>query len=184
MTAAAQLANWIAEKHSGQLIRKTNTSYFSHLTTVASIAKPATRLGYEIGLCHDLLEDTDTTSDDLLHALLRFGYIKPDAYEIMGSVLELTDVYTKKTYPDLSKAKRKKLESERLSYVSASAQTVKYADLMDNIEWMLVHDQKHAKKYLKKKRLLINSLNRGNGQLRQQALNLIDKSLSELKLDL
>ena len=178
---AAELANWVANQHSGQLIKKTNIPYFNHLITVASMAKPATRMGYEIGLCHDLLEDTDTTSEELLQALLGFGYSKTDAHEITGSVLELTDVYTKKAYPDLNKAERKKLESERLLSISASAQTVKYADLMDNIGWMLVHDLKHAKKYLKKKRLLLGSLNRGDNQLRQLALKLIDKSLLALK---
>ncbi|WP_316845192.1 hypothetical protein [Pedobacter psychrodurus] len=181
MTASAQLAHWVAVQHAGQLIRKTKTPYFNHLTTVAAKARSATRLGYEIGLCHDLLEDTGTTRHQLLHALLSFGYSKSDAHEITGSVLELTDVYTKKAYPDLNKAERKKLESERLLSISASAQTVKYADLIDNIGWMLVHDQKHVKKYLKKKRLLITCLTRGNSILRQQALVFVDKSLSTLK---
>jgi (p)ppGpp synthase/HD superfamily hydrolase len=177
MTAAEQLTSWVAAQHSGQLIKKTNTPYFSHLITVASIAKSATRLGYEIGLCHDLLEDTDITEDKLLQALLHFGYPQADANEIVSCVTALTDVYTKKAYPNLSKTKRKKLESDRLLSISPPAQTVKYADLMDNVGWMLIHDQKHAKRYLKKKRLLIASLDQGDHNLRQQALGLIDKSL-------
>ncbi|KQM74789.1 hypothetical protein ASE74_02070 [Pedobacter sp. Leaf216] len=181
MTASAQLAKWVAEQHAGQLVRNTNKPYFNHLETVATLAGPVTRLGYEIGLCHDLLEDTNTNGDDLQNALIRFGYAKSDASEIMNCVIELTDVYTKKAYPYLHKVKRKKLEAERLFKVSAAAQTVKYADLMDNIDWMMQHDQKHATKYLNKKRLLIANLNQGNAQLRQQVLNLINKCLLTLK---
>jgi len=177
ITAAEQLANWVADQHSGQIIKKTGTPYLNHLITVATMAKPAVRLGYEIGLCHDLLEDTHATGNELLHTLRNFGYPETDAHEITASVLELTDVYTKKAYPNLSKTQRKKLESTRLLTISASAQTVKYADLIDNINWVLIYDPKHAEKYLKKKRLLLSGLNRGDSALRQQALELINHSL-------
>lgn len=183
MTAAEKLADWVADQHSGQLIRKTCISYFSHLMAVASCATSAAKLGYEVGLCHDLLEDTATTKDGLLQALLQFGYPASEAILITNAVVELTDVYTKNAYPYLSKTKRKKLESKRLLTISALAQTVKYADLMDNMRWMLVYDLKHAKKYLKKKRHLIMGLNRGDRNLQQQALALAGKSLSGFKFN-
>lgn len=177
MTPAEQLTDWVALRHEGQMIRRTEEPYFNHLVAVAELSKSAVALGYEIGLCHDLLEDTDTTSKELLTALLSFGYTDQEAGTITACVVELTDVFTSEAYPLLSKAKRKKRESARLLTITAAAQTVKYADLVYNINWVLKYDQKHAHKYLLKKQVLLTGLNRGNEELRQKAIDLIQQSL-------
>lgn len=134
------------------------------------------RLGYEIGLCHDLLEDTDTRPEELRESLLSFGYSEEEAAHITGCVLELTDVFTAAAFPDLSKKKRKKKESARLVGISADAQTVKYADLIYNIGWVLQYDQKNAKRYLHKKKRLLDRLKKGNEALRRPAMSLIAES--------
>lgn len=177
MTRSEKLASWVADKHKNQLIKCTVLPYFDHLNKVALLAKGATEWGYETGLCHDLLEDTNTTSADLNAALLNFGYPEAIADLITFNVIELTDVFTKTAYPNLSKKERKKMESKRLQTLSPAAQTVKYADLIDNIAWMMKYDLRHAAKYLKKKATLLLSLNRGNEELRQQAMGIIRQEL-------
>lgn len=177
MTGSKQLANWVAEKHKNQLIKQTALPYFDHLNKVAQLAKDAVVWGYEIGLCHDLLEDTNTTGNELNETLIGFGYPASVADLITAQVIALTDVFTRTAYPGLSKKERKKLENKRLETLSATAQTVKYADLIDNVTWMMEHDTKHAAKYLKKKAALLLKLNRGNDELRQRALNMISHQL-------
>ena len=173
MNAVAQLTDWVAGKHAGQIIRRTTAPYLNHLLEVANLAKSAAFLGYEIGLCHDLLEDTDTTAEDLTDALLSFGYTQQEAGHITACVEELTDVFTAAAFPQMRKKKRKKRESKRLTAISPDAQTVKYADLIYNIGWVLAYDCKHAKRYLQKKMQLLARLNRGDAALRQQAIDLI-----------
>jgi len=166
-----RLTEWVKKKHSAQLIRRTKEPYYNHLIAVAEMAAPFLTLGYEIGLCHDLLEDTDSTQEDLMKALLRFGYPDVDAEFITSCVVELTDVFTADAYPGLSKAERKNREAARLMTMTAAAQTVKYADLIYNVKWVLTYDHKHAQKYRRKKALLLADMNGGNEELWQQAVN-------------
>lgn len=180
MTPAERLTEWVARKHGGQIIRRTDLPYFSHLTTVAALAGAVAELGYETGLCHDLLEDTTVTNAELYNALSGFGYSVHDAGLITKSVVELTDVFTASAYPDDNKKERKKRESARLATISGLAQTVKYGDLIDNINWVLKYDQKRAKKYLKKKKLLLENLTKGDHNLRQKAFDSIHSGLGAL----
>lgn len=177
MTPVELLTNWVKLKHAGQLIKRSGEPYFNHLIAVAEMAKPVTLMGYEIGLCHDLLEDTATDEEELLENLIHFGYEHTIANYITNCVLELTDVYTASIYPDLSKVERKEKEATRRVTISPGAQTVEYADLIYNIGWMLQYNQKHAKKYLKRKRALIGQMATGDPVLRQEALAIIDKAL-------
>lgn len=177
MKPAKQLALWIAQRHAGQRIKRSSEPYLNHLLAVAKLSKHAAYLGYEIGLCHDLLEDTDTDTDTLGKALLSFGYDEIQMDHIVTCVLELTDVYTSEAYPDLSKKQRKHEEQKRLATIGVDAQTVKYADLIYNVGWVLTYDRKHAKRYLKKKLRLLNTLTKGDQLLRRTALNLIAASI-------
>lgn len=181
MITAEKLADWVRVKYSGQLIRRTEKPYIDHLTAVAEMAKPAVAFGYEIGLCHDLLEDTDVSEEELRGVLISLGYTIIDAGLITNCVKELTDVFTAAAYPDWSKPERKAREAERLISISTTAQTVKYCDLIDNIDWVLKFDQKHAKKYLKKKKLLISMMDKGDEGLRQRLRNVINKGLSSIR---
>lgn len=176
MNRKEKLLTWIEKQHEGQLIKDTSEPYLNHLTEVARLAS-IIPLGYEIGLCHDLFEETKITESDLKSALTTFNYNQAEADIISIAVTELTDVFTKKDYPDLSKSVRKKMEAERLANISPAAQTVKYADLIYNIGWMLEHDRKHVKKYLKRKRLLIKYMKAGHTFLRDQVIQRIESAL-------
>lgn len=175
-----QLKQWIKKQHRDQIIRRTNELYFNHLVFVAEEAGVFNRLSYEIGLCHDLLEKTRVTADQLYEALLGFGYREESAAHITGCVVELTDVYTKETYPYLKKKERKKLEMNRLATISADAQTVKYADLIYNIQWMRAYDVEGLSKYLRRKQNLLSTMEKGDDRLRAEASLLIATSLKSL----
>jgi len=181
MTPVENLVNWVAVQHHGQLIKRTLEPYFNHVLTVANLAKPVVTLGFEIGLCHDLLEDTDTTAEELPVRLITFGYTETEANTIAIAVVELTDVFTREAYPDLKKKERKKMEQGRLLLISPAAQTVKCCDLIYNIKWMLRYERKHAKKYLQKKQILVTGLIGADPGLRQQTLDLIQIGLSDVR---
>jgi len=134
-------------------------------------------LGYEIGLCHDLLEKTTVTTNALKDALLEFGYGKAAAITIVSAVTELTNVFTKTAYPDMRKTVRKEREAERMANISPNAQTVKYADLLYNTDWMQAHDHKHLKKYLKKKQFFLKTMCKGDQSLYCNLLQHIEMAL-------
>jgi (p)ppGpp synthase/HD superfamily hydrolase len=176
MNRIGKLLNWIKQRHEGQMIRCTEEPYINHLIAVAELAS-IIPLGYEIGLCHDLFEETETTRNELHSALTDFEYTNQEADLIVNCAVELTDVFTKKNYPELKKKVRKVKEAERLAAISSAAQTIKYSDLIYNIEWVLQYDFKHARKYLQKKRLLLAAMPGGVQKLSQRAMGLIDNAL-------
>lgn len=97
------LFEFVVHKHKGQVRKYTGEPYFNHVKAVAEMADGIVPFGYEIGLCHDLLEDTDCERNELNEALKRFGYSKPDAWYITIGVDDLTDVFTSKDYQQYPK---------------------------------------------------------------------------------
>ena len=178
MSRQQLLTDWVKLKHQGQFIRKTDEPYFNHLLFVANTVAGKTQFGYEVGLCHDLLEDTDTNAAELSETLIFFGYDDVETAIIVAEVIELTDQFTKTAFPELKKADRKAREAMRLATISPAAQTVKYADLLYNIGWVMSYDLKNAAAYLEKKRLLLTNMNLGDNSLRRQAIDLIINSLA------
>lgn len=176
MNCTDQLIEWIKQQHEGQQIRGTTEPYINHLIAVAEMAA-LVPLGYEIGLCHDLLEETEVSKTELYSALTGFGYSNQEADFILNCTIELTDVFTKKAYPDLTKKIRKEREAARLVTISSAAQTIKYGDLIYNIAWMLKYDLRHAGKYLRKKQLLLMSMTNGDRNLHRKALKMADDAL-------
>lgn len=156
------LLAFVALEHQGQKRKYTGEPYLVHLQAVANMADGACRLGYEIGLCHDLFEDTDCTDFELIDALQRFGYEAHEIRFIVHAVIELTDVYITERFPQLNREKRKSLERDRLAKITYDAQTVKYCDLMDNTVSIVKHDPDFAKVYVKEKEEILNKMKDGN----------------------
>jgi len=174
---AELLTQWVAKKHRRQTKKYTGDPYFTHLESVAAMAKPATLMGYEIGLCHDILEDTSVTRNELFEALLDFGYNDMEANYITVRVVELTDVFKSSSYPGLNRVERKEKEAQRLMTISPGAQTVKYCDLIDNMPLVIKYDEEHAIEYLRKKKLLLAGMVDGDKSLRKTAMGIIEKGL-------
>lgn len=144
-TPREHLYCFVALKHFEQKRKYTGEPYLSHLKAVAEMADGKCKFGYEIGLCHDLLEDTDCTGAELSEVLLRFGYDVPHAYKIYSAVCDLTDEYTHEKFPQHNRKVRKELEAYRLHGIAKEAQTVKYCDIINNSESILQHDPGFAK---------------------------------------
>ncbi len=171
---------FVTLKHHQQKRKYTGEPYFNHVKAVAEMADGMCKFGYEIGLCHDLLEDTDCQISELDDALMRFGYNLYDAAMIVNRVFELTDVYIPEAFPQLNRAKRKSLEAERLGKTSYEAQTVKYCDLMHNTESIVKHDKSFAKIYLAEKATILKHMNAGNEVTYKKCKRVLKSALKQL----
>lgn len=161
------LTNFVNEKHGGQLRKYTNEPYVTHPIEVALIL--IERFGYseddiyvEVALCHDLLEDTDCTKNELVEELKSIGYNPWDAVSIVSCVMELTDVYTHENFPAINRKQRKRLEGNLLALSSTISQTVKYADILSNTPSITEHDPKFAKVYLSEIDELLSKMDKGD----------------------
>lgn len=129
--------NFATIKHTNQKRKYTGEPYVSHCISVAKILVDS---GCEepciiAAILHDTIEDTQTTYEELEN---NFGTV------IAQLVRELTD-------PPLSagnRATRKQITRERLRSASWYAKTIKYADLIHNIESITEHDHKFARTFL------------------------------------
>lgn len=161
---------FVGLKHHGQVRKYTGEPYFNHLRAVAEMADGKCKFGYEIGLCHDLFEDTDCTRQELWNALKRFGYDEINCHRIVSFVDDLTDEYTPEQFPKTNRLHRKTFEANRLHKISPDAQTVKYCDIINNSESILQHDPGFAKKYIPEMKMVLEGMNKGNQELYKLAL--------------
>jgi (p)ppGpp synthase/HD superfamily hydrolase len=131
-------------------------------------------------LLHDVLEDTSVTAAEILAFLeLRLG--TGAAAETLRLVTELTDVYVKSAYPKLNRYTRKRKEQERLATISPDAQTIKYADIIDNCLEIPAHDPGFAPRFLKECRDNLRVLTLGHPGLYQKALDAVQRELDGLR---
>jgi (p)ppGpp synthase/HD superfamily hydrolase len=174
------LTNWVRDKHEQQKRKYTGEPYFLHLVAVADMAKEITRFGYEIGLCHDLIEDARVTSNELFEELLKLGYDDEEANYITIRVVDLTDVYTTEAFPNMNRKARKLAEASRLHTISPGAQTVKYCDLINNTESIVQYDPGFARKYLQEKKEILEGMTNGNKEMYDQAIVVMNQALLKL----
>jgi (p)ppGpp synthase/HD superfamily hydrolase len=131
-------------------------------------------------LLHDVLEDTPVTQQQL-HEFLRSVLDNDSADTTLGLVVELTDVYVKETFPSLNRKQRKIKEAERLSRISGAAQTIKYADVIDNAD-VTFSDVDFAMVYLKEAQQFLKKMNKGNSVLYKEVMNTIARCINFLKV--
>lgn len=162
--------------HHGQKRKYTGEPYFTHCVAVANMADGKCRFGYEIALCHDLFEDTNCSHKELQDALIRFGYFRNEAEYIVDCVVQLTDIYTSEDFPEVNRAKRKELESNRLHKIGYEAQTVKYCDLIHNTESIVKYDKGFAVKYLAEKATILKGMNKGNPAMYAKCKRVLKKA--------
>lgn len=130
-------------------------------------------------LLHDVLEDTPVKAHEIESALL----VVMDADDVRRTlrfVIELTDIYIKKDFPRLKRSRRKEKEVQRLSAVSAEAQTIKYADIIDNVTDIVRQDTDFARVYVREAKAMLTAMNDGNEELLKRALALVDRCLLTL----
>ena len=165
-----QRAEMFAQQaHKDHKRKYTGDPYYVHLDEVRRIVAGAG--GSEdmqaAALLHDTVEDTSVTSADIMK---EFGP------RIAKLVVELTDISKPE---DGNRATRKAMDRDKLSGVSAEAQTIKYADLISNGKDIMQNDPKFAKVYMKEKADLLRVMKRGNSNLRSAALAMLPDELKE-----
>jgi len=123
-----------ADRAHGEQTRKyIPDRYIVHPVRVMNICKEYTNdiTILAAALLHDVLEDTSVTKTEIQNFQLRL-MDAAQAEKTVKLVEELTDVYIKNDYPGWNRHKRKDKEAERLEATSPEAQTIKYADIIDN----------------------------------------------------
>lgn len=157
---AMQLA---ARKHGEQKRRYTGEPYTVHLLRVAQLCEWA-GLSIEtqtVAILHDVFEDTNCTEDEVW-AWVHSPFLK----EIVRDVKALTDT---PVTPGMNRAQRKVLDRERLAQASASAQSVKCADIADNLPSIVEHDKDFARVVLPEVYETLKVLKKANAQLYELA---------------
>lgn len=175
MNKLKEIIELAKELHGDQKRKYTGEPYVNHTIQVAKIVKNYggdDNMVYAAVL-HDVLEDTPIRELDLLDRLLDILNTK-DSIDVLKLVKELTDVYTKDNYPDVNRKGRKEMEAIRMGRISPKAQTIKYADLLDNGQDIMKNDPKFGRVYLKEKELILKYMNKGNQELYKKCIKSLD----------
>lgn len=155
--------------HAGQKRKYDGAPYIEHparvAETVSSFCKDEAAVA--AAWLHDTVEDCGVTLAEIRR---RFGD------EVHGLVRWLTHVYTSEMFPHLNRATRKRLEADRLSVAPATAQTVKYADVLDNTKDIVSHDAEFATVYVREMRYLLSVCIDGDPALYAHVLCLVVKA--------
>jgi guanosine-3',5'-bis(diphosphate) 3'-pyrophosphohydrolase len=169
-----QVEAFASRAHGTQQRKYTPEPYIVHPVRVMKLCRE-----YTSDICilcaallHDVLEDTPVTLEEMYSFLVK--HLPPDqALRAVNLVVELTDVYNRR--------RRKQLETERLEKTSADSQTVKYADIIDNTNEIVVYDKDFAHLFLHECRAQLRKLDEGDPLLYTRALNAVELSLDQLK---
>lgn len=171
MDSAEASARDFAERHHqaiGQQRKYTGEPYIVHPAAVAALVRtvPHTPAMLAAAWLHDTVEDTQATLADIESV---FG----------AEVAALVHMLTKASSPaDGGRVARKALDLAHYARASADAQTIKLADVVDNLRTVAVHDPEFAVLYLAEKAELIEALAAGDSWLRQLAQQTLEAAKS------
>lgn len=152
------ITGFAKKAHGDQKRKYTGEPYVYHTIAVSKLVKEQ---GGDLNmqaaaLLHDVLEDTRVGHQELRTFL--YSVDEESAEDVLQLVVELTDVYTKESFPHLNRKVRKELEAERLGRCSARAKRIKLADMEDNTSSIVERDPDFAKVYLKEKARLLEKI--------------------------
>lgn len=80
----------------------------------------------------------------------------------------------------MDRRSRKDREAARLSSVAPEAQSIKYADIIDNVTDIMREDTNFATVYVREAKKMLVEMKAGHPVLRERAMTLVDKCLREL----
>jgi guanosine-3',5'-bis(diphosphate) 3'-pyrophosphohydrolase len=178
----SQIQSFADNAHGDQKRKYTPDRYIVHPTRVMEICNQYTndRAVLAAALLHDVLEDTNTKKEDI-EDFLKTIMDQNQVQRTIKLVIELTDVYVKNNYPGWNRRKRKSREADRLEKTSPEAQTIKYADIIDNSGEIAAHDPGFAEKFLSECRYLLTRMSKGNAELRQRAIETVQTEIAHLE---
>jgi (p)ppGpp synthase/HD superfamily hydrolase len=168
--------------HHGQVRKYADEPYIRHPERVMSTCEKYTNDTSMLcaALLHDVLEDTTITEKEMFSFLESISDTQ-SANRTMSLVVDLTDVFVKKDYPQWNRRKRKAMELERLEKTSPDSQTIKYADILDNTNDIVDGDNGFAPLFLRECRALLKKLDKGNAELHALAIKAVDDGLAKLR---
>ncbi|KAA2243109.1 bifunctional (p)ppGpp synthetase/guanosine-3',5'-bis(diphosphate) 3'-pyrophosphohydrolase [Chitinophaga agrisoli] len=180
-TILEQIRDFADQAHGAQTRKYTPDRYIVHPVRVMQMCREYTSdvTMLAAALLHDVLEDTPVTAQALYQFLLTM-MDETQAGRTLQLVLDLTDIYTKKNYPRWSRPQRKKQEAKRLATALPDAQTIKYADIMDNCAEIVIQDRDFAGTFLRECKLILDQMEEGNPVLRGKAIVLVNAALAQL----
>lgn len=148
--------------HKNQKRKYTQEPYIVHPFAVAGMVMTVTddQDMIKAALLHDTVEDTDTTLEDINNI---FGP------RVRSFVYDLTDVATKS---DGDRQVRAAINRKHLVHACPEAQTIKLADICNNVK-DIQFDPAFADTYLMEKKLQLEILTLGDKRLHTVAKNLI-----------
>ena len=182
-TEILRFVTGLADRAHGEQVRKyTGERYIVHPLRVMEMVRE-----FNVDICvlsaallHDVLEDTPVKASEMereLHAVMEKG----QAQRVTQLVIELTDIFVREHYPRLNRRARKEREAARLSQVSPDAQTVKYADIFDNVTDIVRQDADFAKTYIHEAGRMLALMETGHAILRERAVRAVQDSLEFLR---
>lgn len=176
--------SFASKAHQGQMRKYTPDPYIVHPIRVSEIVKPYnSRLPVvAAALLHDVVEDT-IVSETALSVFLHNIMEPEEAAETLRLVMQLTDVYVKSSYPELNRRNRKEMELERLAKISPAAQTIKYADIVDNTREIASFDPEFAPEYLHECLAILHKADQGDSHLYAKALESVKIGMYAIKRD-
>ena len=180
-TALETIREFADQAHGTQQRKYTPERYIVHPVRVMEMIRnyDATFPMLAAALLHDVLEDTPVKAPELLQFLKTV--MDPDqADQTLSLVQQLTDVYVKSDYPQWNRRFRKSKEIERIATTSAEAQTIKYADILDNCQEIAEQDPEFAPKYLRECLAILQKAHEGNKALHTVAVQFVQNELRQL----
>ncbi len=177
-----KVTDFADQAHGEQKRKYTGERYIAHPVRVMNTCRQYTDnpVVLSAALLHDVLEDTPVGKDKIYRFLENVMGGEQSA-RVVKLVEALTDVYVKEKFPLLNRKRRKKKESERLGTIPADAQTIKYADIMDNTVDISHNDPNFAPVYLKECRLLLTNMKNGNPELYNRAIQSVEENLQKFQ---
>lgn len=131
-------------------------------------------------LLHDVLEDTPVSEQEI-RVFLKDLLTEDQTERAIKLIVDLTDVYTKEAYPNFNRRTRKEKENDRMATIHPDAQTIKYADIIDNTDEIVIHDPSFAKVFLHECQKNLKRMDRGNPDLYRIAQKKVDNAIKNLK---
>jgi len=176
-----KIRNFADKAHGDQKRKYTPERYIVHPVRVMETLKNYTddMAILAAALLHDVLEDTKTSKDDIYEFLITI-LDWPTVQRTIDLVIELTDVFTKEDYPQWNRRKRKAMELERVMKTGSDAQTIKYADILDNCNEIVSHDRHFANVFLHECKKLLEVMDKGNKDLHKKTKELVENRIKEL----
>jgi len=166
----------VQHAHAGQKRKYTGEDYAEHPYSVACRifnAIPDPGLLIEVALGHDLFEDTKVSPRDLKEFIVSNGYADEEITYVILGISSLTDIYTTEAWPHWNRSRRKEFEAHRLSIIIPAFQSVKYADLIDNMGSIVEHDKGFARLYVKEKEAILSRMRFGDIYLLIEAYQIL-----------